>query len=290
MAIAAVTVIVRLLFTDDGSINDALITSFNISILLLLRLILVFGQLYSTFAFLLNPYLSYKSWFFMKKYSIIVAGGMGSRMGGNLPKQFMLLREKPVLFYSLKPFLDAYNDLQIILVLPAAFTDMGQEIIDTFPDKERIRMATGGDTRFHSVKNGLKLVEEESIIFVHDAVRCLASVDLIHRCYETALQMGSAIPVIVSKDSVRIMNEEGNEVIDRNKVLLVQTPQTFHSKILLPAYDIDYKDKFTDEATVVEAYGLKVSLTEGEETNIKITRPIDLLVAEKFLDQLIINN
>ena len=136
------------------------------------------------------------------------------------------------------------------------------------------------------MKNGLKLVEEESIIFVHDAVRCLASVDLIHRCYETALQTGSAIPVIVSKDSVRIINEEGSEVIDRNKVMLVQTPQTFHSKILLPAYDIDYKDKFTDEASVVEAYGLNVSLAEGEETNIKITRPIDLLIAEKLLDAL----
>jgi 2-C-methyl-D-erythritol 4-phosphate cytidylyltransferase len=221
----------------------------------------------------------------MKKYAIIVAGGTGSRMGGNLPKQFMLLKDKPVLYYSLKTFLDAYDDLQIILVLPAAFTDLGQEIIDAFFDKDRIRVATGGDTRFHSVKNGLKLVEEESIIFVHDAVRCLASGDLIHRCYETALQTGSAIPVITSKDSVRIINEEGNEVVDRNKILLVQTPQTFHSKILLSAYDIDYKDKFTDEATVVEAYGLKVSLTEGEETNIKITKPIDLLIAEKILTQ-----
>ncbi len=221
----------------------------------------------------------------MKKYAIIVAGGTGSRMGGNLPKQFMLLKDKPVLYYSLKTFLDAYDDLQIILVLPAAFTDLGQEIIDAFFDKDRIRVATGGDTRFHSVKNGLKLVEEESIIFVHDAVRCLASGDLIHGCYETALQTGSAIPVITSKDSVRIINEEGNEVVDRNKVLLVQTPQTFHSKILLSAYDIDYKDKFTDEATVVEAYGLKVSLTEGEETNIKITKPIDLLIAEKILTQ-----
>ena len=226
----------------------------------------------------------------MKKYAIIVAGGTGSRMGGTLPKQFMLLKDKPVLFYSLKTFLDAYDDLQIILVLPPAFTDMGQEIIDAFPGKERIRITTGGETRFQSVKNGLKLVQEESIIFVHDAVRCLASVDLIHRCYETALQAGSAIPVIVPKDSVRIINEDGSEVIDRNKVLLVQTPQTFHSKILLPAYDIDYKDKFTDEATVAEAYGLKVALVEGEETNIKITRPIDLLVAHKILEQLLINN
>ncbi|HEV8287134.1 MAG TPA: 2-C-methyl-D-erythritol 4-phosphate cytidylyltransferase [Chitinophagaceae bacterium] len=219
----------------------------------------------------------------MKKYAIIVAGGTGSRMGGNLPKQFMLLKDKPVLYYSLKAFLNAFNDLQIILVLPVAFTDMGQEIIDAWFDKDRIRITSGGDTRFQSVKNGLKLVEEESIIFVHDAVRCLVSVDLIHRCYEVAEQTGSAIPVVLSKDSVRLINEDSSEAIDRTKVVMVQTPQTFHSKILLTAYQIDYKDRFTDEATVAEAYGLKISLTEGEETNIKITRPIDLLIAEQYL-------
>jgi len=225
----------------------------------------------------------------MFKYAIIVAGGTGSRMGGSLPKQFMLLRDKPVLYYSIKTFLDAYDDLEIILVLPAAFTDIGEEIIDAYFDKEKIKIAIGGDTRFQSVKNGLKLVEEESIIFVHDAVRCLVSVNLIRRCYELAMQTGAAVPVIPSKDSVRILNDDGNGEVDRNKIMLVQTPQTFHSKILLPAFDIDYKDKFTDEATVVEAYGLKVSLAEGDETNIKITRPIDLLIAEKVIEQLIIN-
>ena len=225
----------------------------------------------------------------MFKYAIIVAGGTGSRMGGSLPKQFMLLRDKPVLYYSIRTFLDAYDDLEIILVLPAAFTDIGEEIIDAYFDKEKIKIAIGGDTRFQSVKNGLKLVEEESIIFVHDAVRCLVSVNLIRRCYELAMQTGAAVPVIPSKDSVRILNDDGNGEVDRNKIMLVQTPQTFHSKILLPAFDIDYKDKFTDEATVVEAYGLKVSLAEGDETNIKITRPIDLLIAEKVIEQLIIN-
>jgi len=225
----------------------------------------------------------------MFKYAIIVAAGTGSRMGGSLPKQFMLLRDKPVLYYSIKTFLDAYDDLEIVLVLPAAFTDIGEEIIDAYFDKERIKIAIGGDTRFQSVKNGLKLVEEESIIFVHDAVRCLVSVSLVRRCYELAMQTGAAVPVIPSKDSVRILNDDGNGEVDRNKIMFVQTPQTFHSKILLPAFDIDYKDKFTDEATVVEAYGLKVSLAEGEETNIKITRPIDLLIAEKVIEQLIIN-
>lgn len=223
----------------------------------------------------------------MKKYAIIVAGGTGTRMGRAIPKQFLLLHDRPVLYYTIKAFLEAYEDLEIILVFPEEFTDMGKEIIDAYFDYSRIRVTFGGETRFHSVQNGLKLVEEESIVFVHDAVRCLVSTDLIHRCYQNALHMGSAVPVVVSKDSVRLLNEEenDNEVLDRNKVVLVQTPQTFHSKILLPAFQIDYKERFTDEATVVESFGLKISLVEGEEDNIKITRPVDLLIAEALLEE-----
>jgi len=220
----------------------------------------------------------------MKKYAIVVAGGSGTRMGGSLPKQFLLLKDKPVLYYTIKTFLEAYDDLQIVLVLPMDFTDMGQEIIDAFFDKERIRITAGGDTRFQSVKNGLSLIDEESIIFVHDGVRCLVSKELIHRCYQQAVETGTAIPVVPSKDSIRLITDDGNEAYDRNKVMLVQTPQTFHSKILIPAFQIDYKDKFTDEATVVEAFGMKVSLVEGEENNIKITRPVDLLIAESILN------
>jgi len=228
-----------------------------------------------------------KSWFFtlMNKYAVIVAGGTGSRMGSNLPKQFMLLKDRPLLYYTVKAFTEAYDDIQLILVLPADYINMGQEIIDAYFDKTRIRITEGGETRFQSVKNGLALIDAESIIFVHDGVRCLVKTDLIHRCYETALVTGSAVPVMPSKDSVRLLTEENSEPIDRNKIMLVQTPQTFHSKILLPAYQIDYKDKFTDEATVVEAYGMKVSLLEGEEMNIKITRPVDLLMAEKILEK-----
>ena len=220
----------------------------------------------------------------MKKYAVIVAAGFGIRMGGTLPKQFILVNNKPVLYYSLQTFLNAFADIQIILVLPVDYMDMGQEIIDAYFDKEKIRIAAGGDTRFQSVKNGLELVEDESMIFVHDAVRCLLTENLIHRCYASAVETGTAIPVILSKDSVRIVNDEGNDAVDRNKVMVVQTPQTFHSKILLAAYQIDYKEKFTDEATVVEAYGLKVTLVEGEENNIKITTPIDLLIAQKLIN------
>jgi len=219
----------------------------------------------------------------MEKVAVIVAGGSGSRMNAAVPKQFLLIKGKPILYYTLATFLESYNDLTVILVLPEEFISAGQEIIDAFFDYKRIQIAIGGSTRFYSVQNGLKLIKEESIIFVHDGVRCLLSTDLIKRCYEAAIEFGSAIPVIDSKDSVRIVTEEGSEVVERSSVKLIQTPQTFHSKIILPAFKIDYKDKFTDEATVVEAFGLKVHLIEGEENNIKITKPIDLAFAEKII-------
>jgi 2-C-methyl-D-erythritol 4-phosphate cytidylyltransferase len=220
----------------------------------------------------------------MKKYAVIVAGGSGSRMQSNLPKQFLLLNGKPVLFYTIDTFLKSYEDLQIILVLPEDHVAAGQEIIDAFFDYDRIRITEGGRTRFHSVQNGLQLITEESIVFVHDGVRCLLTTDLIHRCYEAAIEFGSAVPVIDSKDSVRMITEDGNEALERSKIKLVQTPQTFHSKIILPAYKIDYKDKYTDEATVAEAFGMKVHLVDGEEDNIKITRPVDLTVAEGMIN------
>ena len=240
------------------------------------------GHLQNIFIFksLFSGLTTYKH---MKKFAVIVAGGNGTRMNNSIPKQFLLLQGKPVLFYTINSFLQAYDDLQIILVLPEEHIAAGQEIIDAFFDYSRIQITIGGRTRFHSVQNGLQLVNEESIVFVHDAVRCLVSVDLIHRCYDAAIENGSAIPVIGSKDSVRLITAENNEALERTAVKLVQTPQTFHSKILLPAYQIDYKDKFTDEATVVEAFGLKVKLVTGEENNFKITIPVDLIVAEHLL-------
>ena len=221
----------------------------------------------------------------MKKFAVIVAGGKGTRMNSDIPKQFLLLKNKPVLYYTIKAFLDVYENIELILVLPEEHIDKGREIIDGYFDSSRIRIIAGGRTRFHSVQNGLALINEESIIFVHDGVRCLVTGDLIRKCYETALAQGNAIPALECGDSVRLLTNNGNKIVDRNKVKLIQTPQTFHSKILLPAYKIDYKDKYTDEASVVEAFGLTVNLIEGERNNIKITTPFDLRLAEILLPE-----
>lgn len=220
----------------------------------------------------------------MKKYALIVAGGAGKRMNSSIPKQFHMLNDKPLLYYTLRAFLEAYDDMQIILVLPEEYIAVGQEIIDAYFDYSRIQITIGGRQRFHSVQNGLAMVEDESIVMVHDAVRCLITPALIRRCYEAVLEHGSAIPVVPCKDSIRMVTEEGNQAIDRNALRLVQTPQAFYSKIILPAFKIDYKEWFTDEASVTEAFGLKLHLVEGEEENIKVTHPIDMIVAQAILN------
>ena len=219
----------------------------------------------------------------MKKYAVIVAGGSGSRMGSAVPKQFLLLGGRSVLWHTLEAFLGTYEDMKVVLVVPAEHMEAALAVVDATRAPERVQLTTGGITRFHSVRNGLEMIKEDSVIFVHDGVRCLVGKELIRRCYEQAVSLGSAIPVVDSKDSVRLMTEGGNEVVDRSRVKLVQTPQTFLSTILLPSFRIDYREEFTDEATVVEAAGHKVQLVEGEINNIKITTPIDLVIAEGLL-------
>jgi len=219
----------------------------------------------------------------MKKYAVIVAGGSGQRMGTQVPKQFLLLHGKPVLWYTLDVFLRAYEDLDVILVVPEEHMETARTMINATGAPGRIRMIAGGATRWHSVRNGLQSIREDAVIFVHDGVRCLLSTELVHNCYEQTLRLGSAIPVIDSKDSVRVMTGEDSTAIERSRVKLVQTPQTFLSSVLLPAYSMEYRESFTDEASVVEAFGGKVFLLDGEADNIKITTPIDLAIAEKLL-------
>ena len=220
----------------------------------------------------------------MKKYAVIVAGGSGMRMGSVLPKQFLLIHDKPILWYTLHVFLKSYKDIQIILVLPAEYYETGRAICDEIQSLHPVQTIIGGNSRFHSVQIGLSLIREQSVVFVHDAVRCIVSPSLIHRCYEDALQFGSAIPCIDSKDSIRIFSDEGYRAVKRTDVKLVQTPQTFLSDLLLPAYQTEFQETYTDDASVVEACHHPIHLVEGEENNIKITSPMDLILAEELLD------
>lgn len=221
----------------------------------------------------------------MEKYAVIVAGGSGLRMGTAIPKQFLLLRDKPVLWYTLTAFLDSFPDLQVILVLPEQHLDTGKQILRSTSDPDRIWMTTGGDTRFHSVRNGLQHIQRHSIVFVHDGVRCLLTPELIRRCYAGAVDKGNAIPATTAVDSIRMATVSGAISIDRDRIRLIQTPQTFYSDIIKSAFEQDYHESFTDEASVVEQLGVKINLIEGEITNIKITRPLDLLIAERVLEE-----
>jgi 2-C-methyl-D-erythritol 4-phosphate cytidylyltransferase len=216
----------------------------------------------------------------MKKYAIIAAGGSGQRMGDEAPKQFLLLNGKSILWYTVKVFADAFDDVEIVVVTAQEYKAVAEDICKEF---KNVQFVEGGSTRFRSVKKGLQQVKEESIVFVHDAARCLASADLLQRCYLQALEKGSAIPSVAVSDSIRVLEANYHKVVDRNTVRIIQTPQTFKSETLLPAFNIEDSDKFTDEATVVEASGKEVHLIEGEHTNIKMTHPIDLIIAERIL-------
>ncbi|KAK6033540.1 putative 2-C-methyl-D-erythritol 4-phosphate cytidylyltransferase [Ostertagia ostertagi] len=192
-----------------------------------------------------------------------VAGGSGVRMGASMPKQFLLLRNKAVLWHTLNAFLDAFTDVKIILVLPAQHIETGKEIIATLAAPRRVEITAGGDTRYQSVQKGLQLVEKDAVVFVHDGVRCLVTPALIQRCYAAAVERGNATPAIAAVDSIRIDTGTGNEVMDRNRVRIIQTPQTFLAEQLLKAFEQPYEPSFTDEATVVERMGIAIHLVEG---------------------------
>ena len=207
------------------------------------------------------------------------------RMGTVVPKQFLELDGKPVLWYTLTAFLKAYNDLEIILVVPEAHVEKGLEIIRSTSEPDRIGITVGGETRFHSVKKGLDHIQQHSIVFVHDGVRCLITPELIRACYDTAIEKGNAIPAVTAVDTIRIETLNGNQQVDRNKVRIIQTPQTFYSDIIKAAFEQDYLESFTDEASVVEKLGVKIHLVDGDSSNIKITKPIDILIAETILEE-----
>jgi 2-C-methyl-D-erythritol 4-phosphate cytidylyltransferase len=221
----------------------------------------------------------------MKRSTIIVAGGSGKRMGASVPKQFLLLKGMPVLCRTIEAFYQADPDMQLIVVLPEDQLDSWRMLCIGHGFTLEHSVVCGGEERFHSVREGLKEVKHEGLVAVHDGVRPLVSVELIARCLAAAEAHGAAIPVVPVSSSVREVIGDGSRAVDRARLRLVQTPQCFRVPLLRKAFERPYDPAFTDEATLVERTGTTVHLVEGEERNIKLTTPLDLRVAEVFLDR-----
>lgn len=219
----------------------------------------------------------------LKKYAIIVAGGSGTRMGSDIPKQFLELGGKPVLFHSIEKFYAYDASIRIIIVLPKDKIDYWQKLVVERNFAIKHDVVVGGENRFFSVKNGLSLVEECGIVAIHDGVRPLVSVELISKSFEMAEKLGNAVPVVRAIDSVRMITDKGIVSVDRRDVMMVQTPQVFKAAYLMEAYDQMFNPMFTDDATVLESKGNKIIFVDGERKNIKLTTKEDMSLAEIFL-------
>ncbi len=226
---------------------------------------------------------------------IVVAGGVGTRMNAGVPKQFLLLAGRPLLMHSIEAFSSAFPEISVILALPNDQFRLWQKLCIQYSFTLPHHLTAGGATRFQSVKNALSEVNGEGLVAIHDGARPLISVALIRNAFLIAAGQGNCIPVIPATESMRILTETGHATqgltpaitrsltLQREDVFIVQTPQIFQSAILKKAYEQDFKDSFTDDATVVEEIGETIHLTEGDPVNIKITHPQDLAAAEFIL-------
>jgi 2-C-methyl-D-erythritol 4-phosphate cytidylyltransferase len=221
----------------------------------------------------------------MKKFVIIVAGGSGIRMGTEIPKQFLELCGKPALMHSIQIFFDYDPACEMILVLPASQLEYWAGLCLKHEFSIPHQIVSGGDTRFHSVRNGLNQIKGEGIVFIHDGVRPLVSHETLERCFEMAQKSGNAIPVLPVNESLRKLEGNQNTSVDRSLYFSVQTPQTFRSQQILEAYRQSFDLCFTDDASVAEKAGFTIQMVEGNCENIKITNPADLIVAEAFLQE-----
>jgi len=220
----------------------------------------------------------------MKKYAILVAGGSGIRMGAEIPKQFIEIREKPIIIHTLEIFSYTFPDIEFIVVMNPQWHQLWDKVLSRFPLKNSIITTDGGPTRFHSVKNGLsKITDNNSVVGIHDAVRPLVEEEVIRVAYKEAEVFGNAIPVVPVYESIRIKDGAFNEPIDRNKLLIVQTPQCFQTALIKDAYRQNYDERFTDDAMVLENNGERIRLVSGNIENIKITKPSDVRIAEAFM-------
>lgn len=222
----------------------------------------------------------------MKKAAIIVAGGTGTRMNADIPKQFLLLGGKPLLFHSLETFYRTDPGITIILVLPESYIQTWRSLCNEFSFPIPHMIVSGGETRFHSVRNALPLLNDEILVGIHDGARPLVSSELIIRAFAAALQYGNCIPALPVSESVRVIDNGGSRPVDRRDYRIIQTPQVFGVMEIREAYKQPYNDTFTDDATVLEGTGKTIHLIEGEPFNIKVTCSTDMVMAECLLNQL----
>ena len=215
----------------------------------------------------------------MRKTVIIVAGGSGNRMKSDIPKQFIVLKSKPLLMHTIIAFFNYDNSIEIVLVLPEKYISYWEKLVEEYSFSIPHKIVKGGEERFYSVKNGLDITETD-LVAIHDAVRPFVSNNVIEEAFKLAEIKGNAIPAVAVSESVRMLVKDGNKAINRNDIVLVQTPQCFKTDLIKKAYETEFKAEFTDDASVLEAMGEKIYLSAGNEMNIKITRPVDLLIAE----------
>lgn len=219
----------------------------------------------------------------MRKHIIIVAGGSGSRMGSATPKQFLELLGLPILMHTLRKFEQSVPEGEILLALPKKEQDKWKSLCEKHRFETPHQIVNGGKTRFHSVQNALEKVSRNSLVAIHDGVRPLVLEKVVKSCLKAAEVHGAAIPTLPMQDSIRKLTENGSQIAKRSQFVLVQTPQCFQSEIILKAYQQNYSDHFTDDASVLEHLGHEVHLIEGNKENIKITTPEDLIVAEALM-------
>ena len=223
----------------------------------------------------------------MKFFAIIVAGGSGQRMGASVPKQFLSMNDEIILMKSISAFYKYDSSLQIVVALPESQFSYWESLCKKHNFDIDHSLVNGGETRFHSVKNAIKLIEGNGVVAVHDGVRPLVSQNTIKQVFEMASINGNAIPYIDVVDSIRLVELGGNLPLDRNNYKLIQTPQAFECSLFKKAYEQEWDDSFTDDASVVEKLGIKINLVPGNLENIKITTQIDLSIAETLSDYLI---
>jgi len=221
----------------------------------------------------------------LKKYAIIVAGGSGLRMNSAIAKQFIELCGRPILMRTIEIFFKFDPTFTIILVLPKEQLYFWQVLCEKHHFAIAHQVIAGGETRFESVKNGLSLVNEGGIVAIHDGVRPLVSHATISRCFDMAIKWGNAIPCLPVHETVRLVDDNENKQIDRSVLRFIQTPQVFSTTLIKKAFEQAYDPAFTDDASVLEKTGEKIQLVEGNRENVKITEPLDLIMAEAFLKQ-----